>query len=137
MTSSKITSRQPVNHSQLQQALGSLCPTFCSRVISSEWFCICAFLRLACKASTSAWALLCTWAISSFALEGQKQRHRLGLAQLQGRQTDRPPSLPGWVSGTHSLSFSSAWIFSAWYLWPSFSIFTMHSPTYFFSDSSF
>lgn len=66
--------RQSLYQSQLpEQGPGSLCLTFCSTVFSSEWICIWAFLRLAWKASVSPWALLRTWAISSFALEGQKQ----------------------------------------------------------------
>lgn len=43
-------------------------PTFCSTAFSSDWTRICSFLRLAWKASASAWALLRTWAISSLAL---------------------------------------------------------------------
>lgn len=46
-------------------------PTFCSTAFSSEWTRICSFRRLAWKATASAWALLRTWAISSFALDKQ------------------------------------------------------------------
>lgn len=47
-------------------------PTFCSTAFSSEWTRICSFRRLAWKAKASAWALLRTWAISSFALDKQR-----------------------------------------------------------------
>lgn len=100
-----------------QAGLG-LTPTFCSTVFSSEWICIWAFRRLAWKAKASAWALLRTWVISSFALEGAGADVSLARPSPITRLQLSPTS-------THSLSFSSAWAFSAWYLWPSFSILTM------------